>query len=197
MAELNNLLQKLEIDAINKLKRPVHRNKEFEIRELSATYKQSKKDRITLMEAWFGNIPITVWDKDILEYKSILPTRLNYSSDKVTLPFNYKKYKYKIEPLLEYPQFRYNANNKTFVGFSDYDSFIILYSEDRPLFTGTTMINSYANIYSPVWQECSLELIQELSEKESIRNTLRKAGYLMKVDIETRMSEIYEERRKG
>lgn len=161
---MRELIEKLNIDVVNKLKRPVHRIKKFEISELSINHKQSKKDRLTLVEAWFGNIPITLWNKNTLEYEGILPTRLGYNYDKVTLPFNYKKYKYKIEPLLTYPQFRYRADSKTYVGFTDYDSFIILYNEDRPLFIGSSITSSYANIYNPVWQECSLDLVKELIE---------------------------------
>ena len=164
MNKLQEMLRKLSIDSESKLNRPVYRAKLFEITELSYTNKQNKKDKLTLIEAWFGNIPITVWDKYTLEYKGIIPTRCNYSSGKVTLPFNYKKYKYKIEPLLTYPQFRYRADSKTYVGFSDYDSFIVLHNEDRPLFIGSSMISSYANIYNPVWQECSLDLVKELIE---------------------------------
>lgn len=164
MNKLQEMLRKLSIDSESKLNRPVYRAKLFEIAELSYINKQSKKDKLTLIEAWFGNIPITVWDKHTLEYKGIIPTRYNYSSGKVTLPFNYKKYKYKIEPLLTYPQFRYRADSKTYVGFSDYDSFIVLHNEDRPLFIGSSMISSYANIYNSVWQECSLDLVKELIE---------------------------------
>lgn len=164
MNKVQEMLRKLSIDSESKLNRPVYRAKLFEIAELSYINKQSKKDKLTLIEAWFGNIPITIWDKHTLEYKGIIPTRYNYSSGKVTLPFNYKKYKYKIEPLLTYPQFRYRADNKTYVGFSDYDSFIVLHNEDRPLFIGSSMTSSYANIYNPVWQECSLGLVKELIE---------------------------------
>lgn len=169
MNKLQEMLRKLSIDSESKLNRPVYRAKLFEIAELSYINKQSKKDKLTLIEAWFGNIPITLWDKNTLEYKGILPTRLNYNYDKVTLPFNYKKYKYKIEPLLTYPQFRYRANSKTYVGFSDYDSFIYLHNEDRPLFIGSSIISSYANIYNPVWQECSLDLVKELIEIKAWR----------------------------
>lgn len=170
MNKLQEMLRKLSIDSESKLNRPVYRAKLFEIAELSYINKQSKKDKLTLIEAWFGNIPITVWDKHTLEYKGIIPTRYNYSSGKVTLPFNYKKYKYKIEPLLTYLQFRYRADSKTYVGFSDYDSFIVLHNEDRPLFIGSSMTSSYANIYNPVWQECSLALVKELIEIKAWRD---------------------------
>ena len=195
MEKLQEMLRKLSIDSESRLNRPIYRAKLFEIEELSCGNKQRKKDRLTLIEAWFGNIPITVWDKNTLEYKGILPTRYNYSSGKVTLPFNYKKYKYKIESVLKYPQFRYRADSKTYVGFSDYDSFILLHNEDRPLFIGSSISSSYANIYNPVWQECSLDLIKELSIKESIRNTLREAGFIRKIDIETETIKIYNEER--
>ena len=164
MEKFQEMLRKLSIDSENKLNRPVYRVKLFEIKELSCFHKQSKKDRLTLIEAWFGNIPITLWDANILEYRGILPTRYNYSSGKVTLPFNYKKYKYKIEPLLQYPQVRYREDNKTYVGFYAHDSFIFLHNEDRPLFIGSSVTSSYANIYNPVWQECSLDYIKQLSE---------------------------------
>ena len=45
---------------------------------------------------------------------------------------------------------------------------MLLHSDTRPTFIGSNLVSGYANIYNPVWQECSLELIKELSIKERI-----------------------------
>lgn len=195
MEKFQEMLHKLQLECEKVRKRPVHRNKQFEIVELDINKKQSKKDRLTIINAWFGNIPITRWYKDSLKYDGLEFERWTWGYMKVTSPFNFKRYKYKIEPLLEYPQFRYREDSKTYVGFYTHDSFIFLHNEGKPNFIGSCVTSSYANIYNPVWQECSLELIKELNEKESIRNTLRKAGFIMKIDIETETTKIYNEER--
>ena len=72
MEKLQGMLRKLSIDSESRLNRPVYRAKLFEIEELSCFNKQRKKDRLTLIEAWFGNIPITIWDKNTLESNDII-----------------------------------------------------------------------------------------------------------------------------
>lgn len=195
MEKFQEMLHKLQLECEKARKRPIHRNKQFEIAELGINMKQSKKDRLTIINAWFGNIPITRWYKDSLKYDGLEFGRYNWGWNKLTSPFNFKRYKYKVEPLLEYPQFRYREDSKTYVGFYEHDSFIFLRNEDRPLFIGSSVTSSYANIYNPVWQECSLDLIKELSIKERIRNTLREAGFIRKIDIETETTKIYNEER--
>lgn len=71
MEKFQEMLHKLQLECEKARKRPVNVNKQFEIAELGINTKQSEKDRLTIINAWFGNIPITRWYKDSLKYDGL------------------------------------------------------------------------------------------------------------------------------
>ena len=55
MEKFQEMLHKLQLECEKARKRPVHVNKQFEIAELGINTKQSKKDRLTIINAWLDN----------------------------------------------------------------------------------------------------------------------------------------------